>query len=362
MKFTRHILLLFILCIAFLSCGKKVIKSDAKVIIADDWNVTDTLKTIALPRVSEALLDPIFLSVNGKYLTFIEETKDSVLKFFSLENDSLVGSYGIRGEGPAEFSGPPFILNELPNTKPTLSLLDWGRKMFYRINITDLITTNTWSPKFKFMLPPELILAQRLTYFPKESSMIGFGGVRRGKLFKYSINQDSVLKFTPFIPKLKEMDFRNPGYLYAGSMSINRKEKKIAVVSGYFEQLELYDYDLNLLSTTRLSKDINFIGDFKGDNLPFTPQTKIYYYSMDSGEDKIFVYYQNRTMEEKGKDICTENAAELHIFNWDGEPLKRYQLEGCPFQIAYDGLNNRIIALFLEVTDPQKIVQYYRLP
>lgn len=304
------------------------------------------------------------LHASGNILTIVENASDNILNFFSLsKNDHLfLSSFGIQGEGPREFSIPPFIITDEPKEKSWITLFDWGRKVYYKMDLNVFLATNEFLPSVNIMLPPELILTQRVTFNDSDSTIIGFGGVQEGKLFKYSIPKDSVLVYTDFIPKLDGIEKNNRvGYLYAGEMAVNREQKKLGVISNKFEQLEIYDFDLNLISISRFQETPEVIANLNSQGrLEFTYETISYFSDMDFSADYIFVLNNNRSIFDISNGICS-NESELFVFDWAGHLIKRYDLEECPDQFTYDAINNKIIALFYNSAERDKLIQYYQL-
>jgi hypothetical protein len=152
------------------------------------------------------------------------------------------------------------------------------------------------------------------------------------------------------------------GYLYTGEMVTNRKQNKIAVISDKFKQLEFYDYDLNLEKVTMLEKNYQVMGEFEqGDSFNTTDETKDYYNAIDFNNQHIFVLYDNRSKGDRREGICNDMASELHVFDWKGQPIDRYLLNGCPYSIAFDHINNRIIGTFPFARNGNTLIQYYQL-
>jgi hypothetical protein len=365
-------IILFVLFLVCNSCKDANIKFDlvydnsVRVIDVEDWKTVKTLKPVPISQVSQELYDPWHINVAGNYLTIRERDGETdFLKFFSLENYSFLKSIGTRGEGPDEFTSVPTLLHNDPKDQPRLTLLDWGRSLLHRVELPELLYNNVWPPASSYLMPPELFLAQRAVFIPEDSTLIGFGGVNDGKLFKYDLATDSILRFTPFYPEfnMNKSNFHEShrGYLYSGEMVVNQVAKKIAVISNYFGQIEIYDYVLNLLSVTRLVEEPYVQTIHKqGGLLRFIRSNSErinYYQDLDFNDEHIFVLYGYRT---SGKEKCV-NKAELHVFNWEGVPMHRYLLEDCPNRIVYDQNNNRIIGIFPHFEDWNSIIQYYQL-
>jgi hypothetical protein len=358
LKSASIILAVLVLC----SCNKDldgVTKTEMS-----DVAVSDTLLPTPLPTLGKNLTDPRIMTTAGKNLVFIENAKADILKFFSLQDLVFAGSYGQAGQGPGEFGIPPFPVSDEPKKSPYLTLLDWSKKVLYKINTKQLVNTQEFNPEYQFLIPPELIDVQRAVYIPKDSTIIGHGGENRGKLFKYDIASDTVLTFTSFIPKFPEMENvkRGLGYLYAGEMIVNKELGKIVLISSKFNQIEYYDFDLNLLHISRMEENPTNTFEKGPNGLSTTENTVINFTDFDFNSERIFILDVNRTALERSKGKCGNESQVLEL-DWSGKLLNRFQLKGCPTAIAYDYINDRIFGLnpFADLDGKSSLVSYYQL-
>lgn len=317
------------------------------------WPDSVKLKSEPLTNISNHVSFPISVNTTGNYLVFTENTDSAIVRIFSLIDDSYIGSFGRSGQGPGEFVAISAVIQDDIKKEPYLTIYDWGKKLITKYNIQDFEDQHTeWEPIKQYVLPPDIIMTHQAIFSPTDSAIFGFGGIEDGKLIKYSIKYDSLLSKSPFLPKIQyDNEKYQIGKLYRGNMGLNPVKKRLVVASRIFTQIEIYDYNLNLINASRFGKDINVNTKEPNNRMEILPSgsTVLKYTDLDFTEDRIFVYYENRTLDEMNQGIC--NNSEIHEYNWEGKPVTNYKLEDCPNFISYDHINKRFISINL-FSDP----------
>jgi hypothetical protein len=328
------------------------------------WPKTVQLASKSTESFEENLYFPTSINAIGKYLVFTERAGTAKIKIFSLDDYSYITSYGKEGQGPNEFVAISGIIQDEGKNQPYLTFYDWGKKLILKHNIDRLANDqDDPAPVKQYVLPPDMIQAHKVFFSPIDSTITGFGGVNKGKLFNYNIASDTLEATTPFIPRISySAEQYKLGKLYRGPVALNPINEKIAVASRLFSQLEIYDYELNLLKATRLGKAIDIETRKPDSKMEVQPSSdsKLKYTNIDFNEENIFLYYENRTLQEMNEGVC--HNSEIHTYNWEGNPEVRYQLEGCPNFIAYDHINRRFIGIFIfPEEDGEELIRYYQL-
>ncbi|MEX1011405.1 MAG: hypothetical protein WDZ29_05025 [Balneolaceae bacterium] len=362
----KYVLIYLFTTIYFVTgCSEPKIQSyDDSVHVIDvdieDWSTIGELPAVYLPHVSREVSDPRFISVSGDYLVISDHTDSGMLKVFSITHQyQHIGSYGIAGPGPQEFGLLPFLTRDEPKGEPLLSMIDFSNKVYYKVDIEDIIEDERFVPIRSIHLPVELVHSQRVITM-NEGELVGLGGGNDGKLVKYDMAADSISEHTEFVPAIAH-DILNKGYLYTGEMTVNNESGLIAVVSLYFRQLEIYDKNLNLIIVSRLDDTPELEIESRDGRYRLLDEARFNYGAIDSYGDKIFVLYINRTIGEIENGSCIENPSEIHIYNWEGRFLSRVKLTDCPTTMAYDHIHNRIIGVFGDTENEEQIIGTYDL-
>jgi hypothetical protein len=250
--------------------------------------------------------------------------KKTFLNFFSLNSQQLVGTYGRKGEGPGEISFLPTMVHHDFVNSGTFTYYDWGKKMLAEVPLQRALNNTDYStrPQKNYVLPPELIKTQRLTYL-NDSTIIGGGGNTKGKLLISNL-EDTSFTYSAFIPESKQsIPRKNIGYAYFGFFSINKIQDKIVWANNKFPQFEIYNGSGDLTLTVDYSdapkQEFNSSGLTKG-------KTVLFHKDIVTTQDSIYVLYIGKTHTELDRTNNNVNP-EIRVFDWQGNPLKRIILD-----------------------------------
>ena len=295
--------------------------------------------------LNKRLIEPYFCDVSDTILVVTEnKLENTQFKFFSTVSGKFLGSYGKKGEGPGEISYLPTMIHQDFIKNEGLIFLDWGKKRISKIRVESMLERVDFIPQQYYVLHSDLIFAQRVMYL-NASTVVGFGGVRQGRLYVSNIRTDETT-FTEFIPDPGfTVSERNIGYAYFGYFSISSANKRIVTTSRYFNQLEIYDYNLNLLSVIRNENEFEIQIDTKG---LVNENSRVYYNDIDVSDNYIYALYVNVNVNETLNEMLNDDEveeSEIHVFDWDGNFLMRYILEGYYESFTIDERNNRFYAV-----------------
>ncbi|MDR9417937.1 BF3164 family lipoprotein [Gracilimonas sp.] len=334
--------LLVVICTLCISCNNET--EEDSVISESDFQETEHLESIA-PDIENAdeFFDPRFIDVSDSLLIVLDNTNSDIFKFYRLDDFSLVGTFGNQGEGPGEISFPAFINHGGFKADEEFEFLDWGRKTISRYSLDQVLNNDQAVPIFEYMLPPDLIRIQRGMFIENGKYIIGLAGMREGKLAKVDTKTDSIVAIAPFTPFLEEaINHRSVGLIYSGEMTANEEKQRILVTTRRFKILEIFDYDLNLIRDTRFEANP---GTGSANEIVNTTEETLYHYNDVTYTDSlIYTLHEGNTSGNyiKGESL---NDSEIHVFDWDGNPVKKYKVDIVLSQIAIDKNNNRIIGL-----------------
>lgn len=299
--------------------------------------------------INDHLLNPKFIHLSDSILISLEsDISKGFFKSFSLADYSFLGSYGVRGEGPEEFSNVLSNVAQVYNHRKdnSISIYDWGRKKLLDLDLVSLAKDDySFNKRKDYVVPPELLLAQRVTFL-NDTTVIAADGIDEGILAFVNIESDSV-SYIPFDLYKKRIDLspRDKRKLNRAVYAVNKPRNRIVTAMLQYPKIILFDMEGDLI------KEINF-------PLQKNPATKseidrkLFYRDVKVTDAYIYAVYLGLTSQETENiynNYLNKNSSfstEVHVFNWEGEPVRKLLLENkfIPF-IQVDGINNRIFAI-----------------
>jgi hypothetical protein len=346
---TRDILLFSLLLI--FGCKKENDKVNS---IADSESLTTVRDFPVSFKLEGKNVGPNGFFASPAQITF---SKDRILifdakkeKILHLLNDKyeVINSFCSIGNGPEEL--PKFttlmrndFMNEqlvyfynFPLSVTKISLQDSIGKVFPR--------------KYdKLTIPNSVYNQQQLATLGAEN-FVGLGGMMEGKLCFF--NLQSAKRTTPFTPKV------DPGpktredkmFINNGKIAINPTLKKIAVSNHYFNQIEIYNYEGDLLKELRIGEI-----DSPFDEKP--SKRKYYYADLYSDGEYIFAAYfggdPNGSM-----NFLAQKKSEIHIFKWTGEPVAKLKLDRLIGILAVNLKKGVILSIDDFENEEQRLLEY----
>jgi|GEM_PF-1510512 hypothetical protein len=316
--------------------------SKYKIISDSDFQRIDSLKYEVVEGIEKTVFDPKFIEVSDTLLLIVDNNTKEIFQFFDLSNFSKVASFGNKGEGPGEVSTPAFINHNSFIDNDRFEYLDWGRKTLSVYSLEQILSTDEPVSVKEYMLPPKIISVQRAVFL-EDNTVIGIGGIRDGKLVKASMTNDSVLAVTPYTPLQENaLEYATVGYIYTGEITINKEKEEIVVIMPRFKMIEFYDYNLNLLRDVRFEENPKTLLGENGSSA--RSETMRYYNDLAISGEHIYALYLGNELGSyrAGEEI---KNSEIHIFDWEGNPIKKLALNTNLSRIAVDKKNGRIFGI-----------------
>lgn len=334
-------------------------------------SIVDSTRT-TIPDISDLTLKPSFygaeisdyigriadLQVVGDYLFVTSDHSNGYISVFSVSDTTKLLTFaGRNGAGPHEFQSPPSMIRVL-GADDSIQFYDFYTKKIVTADASKLAETGVFDQTF--LLPSSIGSSQQATVIEEGSVIIGRGGVQGGSIVRSSTASLWTPNFAPFYPVLDNIasDVR-VSHIYEGTFAVNETEDRIYSVSKYFDHLEIFDTELNLLQRTTSDRVNTPSFEMIGGEPRINPgETTFRYTDIDLSEDYIFVLDANRTV---GSTEPCENS-KLVVYNLEGDLDRTFGLDGCPTRITYDASTHRIISYFASATNLNEYVGYYQLP
>ena len=336
-----------------------------------DVSIVDRFKTIQpiahkvfnTQNGADELLNPNNLVIVGNTMTTNNLQSPKIFTSIDIVTGRVIKHWGDRGQGPDEFQGMVSIYNNYSET----GLNIWDNltlKLYYSSN-SDLESDSVYF----YEIPTGINKREggidlRDAAIQIDTFMFFVTGGNNNKRFSLVDLKNNEVKEIGDFPaeninntsSNRDAIWRNMAY--QGRIIYNRSLKKIVYVSRNSEMFEIYntngsDAELAMGSYTTTPKyrevaqntggrtgwmGVNeYLTNGKGRNLWAT-----------TSDENIFILYQNYS-QKKGIDtklnFPLEKADMVLVFDWDGKPVKIYELDCFPHSITYDKARNRLWAI-----------------
>lgn len=268
-------------------------------------------------------------------------------KFHIFDYDlNLLNSYITQGKGP----------NELLSAKLSeQSFIENGYVVFFDDYQNTL-------GKFKFDLYNDQISLEKINVPENVNNIqnillidstryVSRGCLDLGKMALFNIKSKTVT-FSKFYPELK-IDQGNRYFYedYGGELSFNDQNKLIVSSNRFFNQLEIYNLDLEMIKEIKPSKLYN----------AFDKKKRYYFYNAIYSTDKyIYASYLNISYKELKPGNIDKIHTKIQIFTWEGVPAAVLNLDRLTGYFAVDDNDKYLICI--DETNFEKPFVKYSIP
>ncbi len=279
------------------------------------------------------LLDSVLISVDLK--------NDPFFQVFKLPSFEHVGGFVTRGTGPEEeiFINPFICRGESKNefvykTYNSIKIAKYNEQT-ERIEVTKHID-----------LPPDLMEMWNVIKFG--DSLIGnrMEGPAEQEFIGYNIETKEVFDFGENYPTEEvDVDSYQRDLLF-GKVSIPKPDgSAFAVVYDKFPILRIYTRAGNLEKEVRLNNGQQFPRALIEDVPSVSDLNEVMqdYRAIRSSNNLIYALYIGKTSQDLAPGI-NDFSNEIHVWNWDGQPIKKILLDKTIFTFEVDPDDNYIIA------------------
>jgi len=352
----KHVyFLLFIMAIIFLGCHSRVEK------IVKQYNSFPVVKSLHSSKIS---------GIRNDFYTHMMGIKDSILVFCINENSphfqiyklpefKFIGSFGIEGYGPTDISTPVFW-GQFSSDKESCKMWFFQLELMRltQIDLFDYLEDDESIPVKEIELPPEIDMSVNVISV-NDSILVGTGYQAKGAFFIYNTSEES-LRWKQF-PLRYDEDIINDLFSETnliddynlGIIKIKPDGTRFVKANIYRPTIDVYNAELEMVLTIENKAFEYPVLDKK--RLSFVPETNIYYSNIFLSDTYIYALYYNCTQQAMNTNTC--NSVEVHVFNWEGNPICNYLLnEGIhpSGSFVVDEMNNKIYTIF-----PKNSEHYY---
>lgn len=295
------------------------------------------------------ILLPRYIGISGDYLYVYKERENKTFVLFNLSDLSYIMETGNKGQGPNDFN--------LADTRSFTSSCD-GFKVIEAGSghLKDVvITSNGLVVRQSQRIFPKGMPSNG--YYPLKDSIFLTLGAMDGQ-HEYSLinaatgEMEPVCSYPNWDGIMESQDYF-PFIVFLKRCVVHPSQKKFAAFYSKFKRFRIFDSDMNLLHDINVQTDPCFTSFYDDAN-----KWPVYYVSEPfSTHNLIFSLCSYNDTEKEGN-------SELHVWDWDGNPIGCYSLGRSISLMTIDVVRGRIIAMNVGKEDafyvydlPKKIKQ-----
>ena len=294
--------------------------------------------------------NPIGIQVLDSSILILNWGRDYYVSVFSKKQGKFLNEFGKKGRGPNELNRA--VSMDYNYEKSTLDIFIRTPKRINYYSI-DSIYSNPIAKYTNDFMPEDgsCYHAKRIN-----NGAISTGRFNKGRYAYFDFIKDSINYFGdyPSFNRDFELNSAQKSNLIQGFMKVAPSNDRFVFASSFAEVFEINKFQgSNLKLIKRYSFDNSEFN--KGNGRAYGKRSNIWaYMHLDVSEERIFALYTNKSVEEYVKNTFVGEY--LLVFDWNGNPIKKFKLDkpiGC---FSYDKRDNSIYGIALE--DNIKLVKY----
>ncbi len=281
------------------------------------------------------------------------------IHLFNKENFEYLASAGGKGRGPGEISNPFSTVIDKGNS--LIWFMDQGKKRFWKFDLSEILNNPKYLPSDFIPINTRQVIINfthfedSLFYYVNDDPSIfaSFFNTQGSQIDSIQID-NSINLYTA-----EDLSYDTRRTLLYYFVDHNIQNNLFTIVYRYSNLVCIVDERGNLKYS---NKDINRINEIPNLNNinknPFVTHVR-------SNEKYIYLLHNSSDIGSEG--FCEEmKMDELHIYNWDAEPLIELKLDHTVFSFDIDYDNNRIVTFSKDqggiicYTLPDEIKKYFQ--
>lgn len=300
--------LLTLFLFLYTSCTHK--QTDHSHILINRFPVEGKL-TAQVRQIPPIAMSPHAIFTTYNYLLLYNTQKDTLFDIFRLPDLTLLYSAGIKGQGPQDFYDLERRMFE-PTAKGFKVFSQPDRKI-KEVFVSD---SGLW-------VDNDNALTYKIDETPlngvlpvKDSTLIYWGRIESEKEYVLFDTQEGSRTFSSYPAWGNDQREELPIFTYVKNTVLNADHTRFISFYGYFKRFRIHSVEGELL------KEVTVKTPPYEDKLAENPLDRTVYYFTPPRTDGNYIYIlcKNSTRTE-------EKAPELQIWNWEGEPVARYEMD-----------------------------------
>ncbi len=292
---------IILLVVLFTACQSEHVRFDEK-----DFAEITPLKGEDI-AVKELLNVHSFL-VKNDLLIVQNDRQDSIFMGINIHSGHCDKAWGRKGHGPDEYLYP--------------RLVNSGENEFEIINFGNKNIITAHLPSYEL----EKKELEKMSDFPLNIVSAGENKYvydvmmpRKQHLFVWNYGEKPQLIYT--FPDLKEK-YKNTS-VYNGFLTANSKNNRIVYVYQYLRRFDILDFSGKRINSIEVTPNKSVKLQSNG-NIDYV-NSMVYYMGVKSTEKFFYLYYVGYTGDELQDNLKVPTYIEQ--YDWNGSPIKRYQLD-----------------------------------
>jgi hypothetical protein len=322
----------------------------------NEWNTFDDFPVTINLSTQKIHTEPVLYSVGGmvlldSVLITVDLKADTFFRVFKLPLFEHIGGFVAKGQGPNEETFiDPFIKPIFENKFLFQGLTSMNLAKFNNYTNNLEIVKRIDLPSSLMLLNDAIILGDsvignRPAFFEDDAneSFIGYHIVDN-KFFEFGG------KF-PFVKKNLDPSFNND--FFGNYLTIKPDGSAFASVYYFFPILRIYNRNGKIINEVRFNNGQRFPYAFIEKEPTMSDRMEVMqnYFSIKSTNNFIYAMYIGKKEGEMEEGWPNNRSNEIHVWDWDGNPIKRILLDKKIFAFDVEKNDKFLIASSLESLD-----------
>ena len=328
--------------------------------VAEPYSVIDNVKIEQL-KINRRILggenyDAMSANVYDSLCVLYQRQTNHFFAIHNMNTGEMVGNFVRKGNGPLETTNASIIHNIYEENGELKTIVyDHNKFRLMICNISKTIEVGTSVYDTIIPLSRQITNGRYVSYtsptkdgdfcirlnvqvfeelrkvVPPKFAILSRDNMQLKK--EYNIFRDSIVDFS-------EVDKWRAEDPFEGHQALNRDKNKFVYAMTYLPQINILDLETNKLKSVRI----------KGTRIETTKEQYYYYTVVRTDKDYIYALYQDRNSwipptpagTPVDKIYKGRKPSEVHIFDWNGNLVRRCQLEG--FYHSIDVYQGKIYA------------------
>lgn len=312
--------LLFIFSLFAISCSTNV-RKEHKVFVEkfpeEKHIILDTI------RVEPVLFCVGDMLIMDDYLVTVDLKNDVFFQFFALPSLNYLGSSVHKGGGPEEEIEILPYLGRIGRKSFTYRSIDKQKVVSYNVRENMLSLVNEHKIADEYM--------SVLNSFSMGNKLLGYDmlGESQKEYISYDWSTHTIEEFGPDYPEMNfSINTKKKNMLFSKIMDVNSDNRKFVALYDKLPLMRIYDIGGHILSESeyvnnQLEPTIYGSNNLKNADLS---SLTINYLKVKVTDGFVYGLYSGKTHGELGLLNTSDLCNEIHIWNWDGMPVKRFIL------------------------------------
>lgn len=344
MKSNRIKSICVILCLTFfaLACSTSVNKKHLRVFEEFPEIIELQGKPI---KTGEEKYNPLLMGLKDHLLVICDIENDPYFHVYALPEFEYLGNFGQQGKGPSEFQNPLFWGQFEKSERKKIWVFDGNSLTFSLIDVLDAIHNENYKAETNLVLPNEAVEAI-IVLRMEENSLLGSGAFFHGEFFVYDTKTNQIqwiAQNTDYNNSFRQLlettnEYYDLSTLKQGITKIKPDQSRFVKALVSAPVMDVYKPD-GKLEFTIIQKDF----ELPASNEKEIDITKSWYENIFLTDSYIYALNRNCALEQYSLEEC--NDAEIHVFNWSGEPVALFRLNegiGLAAPFVIDEVNKKI--------------------